>query len=74
MEGSPINPSDLIFLEGRYPLNRKLPCTPGIEGSGIVVGSGGGFRGWMLKGKRVACVGPVDGDGTWAEYMVTDVN
>ena len=74
MEGSPINPSDLGFISGRYPTGKKLPCTPGFEGSGVVVASGGGFRAWMLRGKRVACFAKENGDGTWAEYMICDEN
>jgi NADPH:quinone reductase len=36
-----------------------------------VVEAGGGFLARMLVGRRVACAAPTDGDGTWAEYMVT---
>jgi NADPH:quinone reductase-like Zn-dependent oxidoreductase len=28
----------------------------------------------MLAGKRVACAAPTNGDGTWAEYMVTQAS
>ena len=39
---SPINPADLNFIEGKYPVRPVLPTTPGAEGSGIVeeVGEG----------------------------------
>ncbi len=67
---SPVNPSDLAFLAGRYGLDKPAPVVPGIEGSGTVVASGGGVMGRYLLGKRVACVAPARGDGLWAEYMV----
>lgn len=67
---SPINPSDLSFINGMY-IKKKLPIIPGFEASGIVVASGGGFLARALVGKRVACAAPSNGDGTWAEYMVT---
>ena len=67
---SPINPSDLSFIKGMY-IKKTLPIIPGFEASGTVVASGGGFMARALVGKRVACAAPANGDGTWAEYMVT---
>ena len=49
-----LDPSDLLFLEGKYSAGEDLPRTPGFEGSGTVVASGGGIMGWSIKGKRVA--------------------
>lgn len=72
MAYSPINPSDLAFLTGQYGIQKALPTVPGFEGSGQVVESGGGFYANYLKGKNVACIASEDGDGTWAEYMLTD--
>ncbi len=71
---SPINPSDLMFLEGSYGFKKPLPVVPGFEGSGIVVGVGSGMMGRFLAGKRVACVVQDKEDGVWAEYMVTNAN
>lgn len=68
---SPINPSDLAFIEGLYGLNKTTPVVPGLEGSGVVVAAGPGLMGRYLMGKRVACVAPEKGDGTWAEFMLT---
>ncbi|NQV15979.1 zinc-binding dehydrogenase [bacterium] len=68
---SPINPSDLAFLEGLYGIEKKTPTIPGFEGSGTVVAAGNAFMGRYLIGKRVACIGRERGDGVWAEYMVT---
>lgn len=74
MEAAPCNPSDLLFLQGKYGVKKTFPAVPGWEGAGTVVESGGGAIGWWLKGKRVACGGQGDGDGTWAEYYLADAN
>ena len=72
MAAAPINPSDLGALAGlSYGGERKYPFTPGLEGSGTVVETGGGPMPRLLKGRRVACFAPFTGNGTWAEYMVT---
>ena len=68
---SPINPSDLAFLEGNYGFKKKTPVIPGFEGSGTVVAVGSGMMGRYLNGKRVACLSQGEGDGVWAEYLVT---
>jgi len=48
-----------------------LPCVPGWEGSGVVVESGGGIIGWMMKGSRVAFVSDQKNPlGSWGEYIV----
>src|SRR5437868_15515711 len=57
MHAAPCNPADILYLEGRYGIDRPLPATPGFEGSGVVVASGGGLLGRWLVGKRVACGG-----------------
>jgi NADPH2:quinone reductase len=68
---TPINPSDLAFLEGQYGFKKTTPAVPGFEGSGTVISAGSGIMGRYLHGKRVACVSAEQGDGVWAEYMVT---
>lgn len=73
MAFAPINPSDLMFVRGRYGLRKALPVVPGFEGSGVVVGAGGGVAARAMLGRRVACLATEGGDGTWAEYMVTDL-
>lgn len=70
IEAAPCNPSDLIFIQGLYGVKKPLPTVPGWEGAGTVIASGGGMMGTWLKGKRVACGGQSDSDGTWAEYYV----
>lgn len=70
---SPLNPSDLMFIQGLYGFKKPLPAIPGFEGSGTVVDSGPGMMGRFLKGKRVACAAaePKISGGMWAEYLVT---
>jgi mitochondrial enoyl-[acyl-carrier protein] reductase / trans-2-enoyl-CoA reductase len=40
MRAAPINPADLNQIEGKYPVRRELPATPGFEGAGVVVDLG----------------------------------
>ncbi len=74
IDSSPINPSDYSFIHGRYSFEKKLPVIPGFEASGVVVATGDDFMSKRLMGKSVACFAPQDGNGTWAEYMVTKNN
>lgn len=69
MLASPINPSDIMYAQGRYGLTPQLPATPGFEGVGVVEANGGGILGMLRKGKRVAVVN--DRIGNWGEYTVT---
>jgi NADPH:quinone reductase len=68
---SPINPSDLDFIDGRYGFKKPLPVIPGFEGAGRVVATGSGLVAWLRAGKRVSCAVQETGDGCWAEYVVT---
>jgi NADPH2:quinone reductase len=69
VHAAPCNPADLLYLEGRYGIDRPLPATPGFEGAGTIVASGGGLLGRWLRGRRVA-FGGHDCTGAWAEYCV----
>ena len=42
---SPINPSDLHMVRGRYGYQPELPASPGAEGVGIVEAVGPGVQG-----------------------------
>ena len=68
---SPINPSDLAYLEGQYGFKNIPPVVPGGEGSGTVVAVGPGMAGRYFLGKRVACLNQGSSNGMWAEYVVT---
>ena len=70
MAASPINPSDLALLEGKYGFDNPPPIVPGGEGAGTVVAVGPGPMGRYFMGKRVACLNLGDGDGLWAEYAI----
>jgi NADPH:quinone reductase-like Zn-dependent oxidoreductase len=70
MEAAPVNQSDLLLLQGLYGVSKSLPAVPGWEGAGTVVATGGGWLARSLRGRRVACGGQTDADGTWAEYFV----
>jgi NADPH:quinone reductase-like Zn-dependent oxidoreductase len=68
MIASPLNPSDLLVVKGRYGVLPELPATPGFEGVGIVDKNGGGLIGRMAEGKRVTVMNGAGGN--WAEYVV----
>jgi NADPH:quinone reductase-like Zn-dependent oxidoreductase len=68
MIASPINPSDLMVVRGRYGVLPRLPATPGFEGVGIVDKAGPGLIGHWVVGKRVAAINSQGGN--WAEYAV----
>lgn len=72
VEAAPCNPSDLLFLQGRYGVKKALPAVPGWEGAGTVIAHGGGLLGRWLVGKRVACALRGEMDGSWAQYAVAD--
>ena len=71
IDSAPINPSDWAFLRGLYASPKKLPIVAGFEGSGIVMATGNDFFSRRLLGKKVACFAPPTGNGTWAEYTLT---
>ncbi len=74
IEVAPVNPSDVMFLTGRYRsiVDTALPVVPGFVASGTVVATGGGIIDKCLLGKRVSCGGMSDGDGTWSQYVLTE--
>jgi NADPH:quinone reductase-like Zn-dependent oxidoreductase len=68
MIASPVNPSDLLVVRGRYGVLPTLPATPGFEGVGVVDKIGPGLLGKLVMGKRVAVINSKGGN--WAEYAV----
>ncbi|MBB5959799.1 NADPH:quinone reductase-like Zn-dependent oxidoreductase [Saccharothrix tamanrassetensis] len=59
----PVNPSDELYVEGRYGRRPALPAVPGFEGVGTVEET---TTGSPAVGQRVA----VSAQGTWQEYVV----
>ncbi len=74
MLAAPINPSDLVYLMGKYGLPPVDGAFVGFEGCGIVVSANAGLYGKWLTGKRVAISAQPGGDGVWAEYAITKAN
>jgi NADPH:quinone reductase-like Zn-dependent oxidoreductase len=68
---SPINPSDLLVVRGKYGKLPSLPATPGFEGVGVIDKAGPGFlrilRG-LKPGRRVAVLN--GRGGNWQEQVV----
>lgn len=64
---SPVNPSDLLFVRGKYGNQPNPPQVPGFEGVGVVE-SGQGLLAWRVMNKRVSVIG--SGDGRWQEKVV----
>jgi NADPH:quinone reductase-like Zn-dependent oxidoreductase len=68
MIASPVNPSDLLVVRGRYGVLPTLPSIPGFEGVGVVDEVGPGLLGRLVRGKRVTAINGQGGN--WAEYAV----
>src|SRR5215468_4587890 len=67
---SPIHPSDLHMVRGRYGYQPELPASPGIEGLGIVEALGPGAQG-LTVGTRVVFV---DKWQIWREQIVCPID
>jgi NADPH:quinone reductase-like Zn-dependent oxidoreductase len=67
---SPIHPSDLHMVRGRYGYQPELPASPGIEGVGMVEAVGPGVQG-PIVGTRVVFVRTWN---TWCEQIVCPVD
>jgi len=74
MLAAPVNPSDLVYLLGKYGLPPNDGSYVGFEGCGVVVKANAGIYGKWLVGKRVAVSAQPGEDGVWAEYAVTKAN
>ncbi len=62
---SPINPSDLMFVQNLYGIRPQLPSGAGFEGMGVIDALGEGVQ--MRTGMRVSFTSV----GTWSEYAIT---
>jgi NADPH:quinone reductase-like Zn-dependent oxidoreductase len=68
---SPVNPSDLLYVQGVYPMKAALPASPGFEGVGVIDKAGPGlmkFVRGLRPGRRVVAINNVSGN--WQEYAV----
>eukprot|EP01137_Pigoraptor_chileana_P022982 Opistho-2@88565 len=70
VEFSPINPSDLGHIAGRYRNRLETPYALGFEGAGTVVAVGGGISTWGKTGKKVAF--SVQKGGAWGQFVVVN--
>lgn len=61
---SPINPSDIMFVQNLYGIRPQLPSGAGFEGVGVIDEVGEGVQ--MQPGSRVSFTGV----GTWSEYAI----
>jgi NADPH:quinone reductase-like Zn-dependent oxidoreductase len=74
MLAAPVNPSDLVYLLGKYGLPPQNGAYVGFEGCGIVIKANAGLYGKWLEGKRVAVSAQPGIDGVWAQYAITRAN
>ncbi len=65
----PINPSDLLYIQGKYGIKPQLPAIPGFEGVGRVDKIGPGVTGVTLKQRVV----PIGVSGTWQDSVIASV-
>ncbi|WP_192349596.1 zinc-dependent alcohol dehydrogenase family protein [Algoriphagus sp. Y33] len=66
-----INPSDLMFIRGRYGIQPDLPSSAGFEAAGIV--SKPDAEGKFPAGTRVMFTAQGTNMGTWREYITLSV-
>src|SRR5579864_5695147 len=71
MEAAPLNPSDFLFVSGKYGVRPAFPSPVGAEGVGRVAKIGSKVD-VALQGKRVLII-PTYEQGTWADEVVVPV-
>jgi NADPH:quinone reductase-like Zn-dependent oxidoreductase len=71
MEAAPLNPSDFLFVSGKYGVRPTFPSSVGAEGVGRVAKIGSKVD-VALRGKRVLIL-PTYEQGTWADQVVVPV-
>lgn len=62
--GSPINPADALFIQGKYRYKPQFPQIAGLEGAGIIDAVGKNVQ--LPKGTLVAFFSK----NAWAEYVI----
>src|SRR6202158_1205618 len=71
MEAAPLNPSDFLFVNGKYGVRPAFPSSVGAEGVGRLAKIGSKVD-VALRGKRVLIL-PIYEQGTWAVQVVVPV-
>src|ERR1700719_3760363 len=71
MEAAPLNPSDFLFVNGKYGVRPAFPSSVGAEGVGRVAKIGSKVD-VALRGKRVLIL-PTYEQGTWADQVVAPI-
>src|SRR5580692_2943769 len=71
MEAAPLNPSDFLFVSGKYGVRPTFPSLVGAEGVGRVAKIGSKVDP-ALRGRRVLIL-PTYEQGTWADEVVVPV-
>src|ERR1700758_2603626 len=71
MEAAPLNPSDFLFVSGKYGIRPTFPSLVGAEGVGRVAKIGSKVDP-ALRGRRVLIL-PTYEQGTWADEVVAPV-
>src|SRR5580704_2434758 len=71
MEAAPTNPSDFLFVRGKYGVQATFPSPVGAEGVGRVAKIGSKVDP-DLRGKRVLIL-PTYEQSTWADQVVVPV-
>jgi len=68
---APVNPSD--YGKWARPSENDKPSIAGLEGSGVVVASGGGYAANGMIGKNIGFVNVKNG-GTYQQYVIVDAS
>ena len=68
MRAAPVNPADINTIEGKYPGNRQVPNTPGMEGAGVVAAVGSDVSG-VKVGDHIILPHNL---GSWREAVAVD--
>lgn len=80
VEAAVLNPSDILFMRGKYNVKLSYPFTPGWEGSGVIVAVGKSLKDANLIGMKVGFMKQQEMPteytlgGAMAEYAITKAN
>ncbi|MGE0282599.1 MAG: zinc-binding dehydrogenase [Rhizobiaceae bacterium] len=67
-----INPSDVMFIKGKYGQPRVKGQPAGFEGVGTVVAAGDDPMAQWFMGKRIAFATGLSNWGSWADYAIAE--